>query len=153
VRVPRVGGRLLLIDPDDRLLLIHERIQDGTTHWLTPGGGVEPGESPQSAAAREAIEEVGLEIMLAPDAPAVLVTQREWSWDGTIYDQTDHFYVVRLAAAVEPAPAALTQMEQHTLIGFGWWDAAQLQGTSEIVVPADLGAVLAEVLLGDLRGR
>ncbi|MCW2494862.1 NUDIX domain-containing protein [Jatrophihabitans sp.] len=141
---PRVGGRLLLVAPDDRLLLIHERIQDGSTHWLTPGGGVEAGESPQAAAAREAVEEVGIEVSI--DSEAVLVTQRHWSWDGVVYDQTDHFFLVRLPAVFEPAPAGLTAMEQVTLLGYGWWSAAELAVTQETVVPRDLGAVLAHLL-------
>lgn len=48
--VLRVGGRVLLIDPDARVLPIHERIEGGQSHWLTPGGGVELGESPAMAA-------------------------------------------------------------------------------------------------------
>ena len=35
--VLRVGGRVLLVDPDGRVLLIHERIEVGE-HWLTPAG-------------------------------------------------------------------------------------------------------------------
>ena len=52
--VARVGGRVLVVDASQRVLLIHERIEDGTTHWLTPGGGVEAGEQPAEAARREA---------------------------------------------------------------------------------------------------
>ena len=38
---PRSGARVVLLDPDGRVLLIHERIESGT-HWLTPGGGCAP---------------------------------------------------------------------------------------------------------------
>lgn len=40
----------------DRLLLVHVR---GRECWELPGGGIEPGESPQEAAARELHEESG----------------------------------------------------------------------------------------------
>ncbi len=60
--VARLGGRVLLVDRSERVLLIHERLEDGTTHWLTPGGGVEAGEQPREAAAREAYEETGIRV-------------------------------------------------------------------------------------------
>jgi 8-oxo-dGTP pyrophosphatase MutT (NUDIX family) len=144
--VARVGGRLLVIDPTGRVLLIHERIQDGSTHWLTPGGGLEGDESPRVAAAREAAEEIGIAVELAPDAEEVLVTRRLWSWDGVEYDQVDHFFVTHVAAAFDPAPGGLTDVEKTTLLGFGWWSVDDLRRTDAVVVPDDLPDVLASVL-------
>jgi 8-oxo-dGTP pyrophosphatase MutT (NUDIX family) len=60
--VPRQTVQLLLVDPDERLLLLHARDPaTGVSHWCPVGGGVEPGESLQEAAAREAWEETGLD--------------------------------------------------------------------------------------------
>lgn len=143
--VARVGGRVLLVDPEGRVLLIHERLEDGSTHWLTPGGGVEGDESPRVAAEREAFEEVGAQIDLG-DAEPVLLTQRLWSWAGIVYDQVDHFYLARVPAPLVPMPGGLTAVEQTTLLGFRWWSAAELQRTDEVVLPAELGDVLSTVL-------
>jgi 8-oxo-dGTP pyrophosphatase MutT (NUDIX family) len=140
--VPRVGGRLLIIDPDGRVLLIHERIEHGQVHWLTPGGGLEPGETPREAAVREVAEETGIAVVLDADAEAVLVTRRLWSWDGVTYDQVDHFFVARVGAGLDVAPGGLTAVETQTLIGHRWWTAAELRGTDEIVVPPDLADLL-----------
>jgi 8-oxo-dGTP pyrophosphatase MutT (NUDIX family) len=139
-----VGGRLLLLDPQGRVLLIHERIEHGT-HWLTPGGGVEPGELPVRAAVRETWEETGIAVDLYDDAQPVLVTQRLWSWRGVTYDQADHFYLARVDGNAVPRPRALTKMEHETLIGHRWWTSAELRVTRDIVLPADLAAVLDRV--------
>jgi 8-oxo-dGTP pyrophosphatase MutT (NUDIX family) len=48
-----------LFDEGGRLLLA-KHVDDG--HWGTPGGGMEPGESPREAALREFEEEVGLRV-------------------------------------------------------------------------------------------
>lgn len=47
----------------DRVLLIH-RYKHGREYYIVPGGGVEPGETPEQAAIREIKEETGLEIEL-----------------------------------------------------------------------------------------
>jgi 8-oxo-dGTP pyrophosphatase MutT (NUDIX family) len=144
--VARVGGRLLLLDPDDRVLLIHERLEVGGTHWLTPGGGVESGEQPRDAALRETIEEVGISVTLPANATPVLVTRRDWSWEGIDYDQIDHFFLVRVARGTAVSPQALTGPEEQTRLGERWWSTEQLRATAETLVPPDLGEVLSRLL-------
>jgi len=144
--IARVGGRLLLLDPQQRVLLIHERLESGGSHWLTPGGGLEDGEVPRDAAVREAFEETGIAVDLPASAEPVLTTRRLWSWQGTEYDQVDHFYLVRLPDTPEAAPRSLTEPERVTLLGHRWWRADELRATSEIVLPPDLGDVLTGLL-------
>ena len=50
-----VGARAVLLDGDKVLLIRHTYLPG----WHFPGGGVEPGETAQAAAAREASEETG----------------------------------------------------------------------------------------------
>jgi 8-oxo-dGTP pyrophosphatase MutT (NUDIX family) len=57
--VPSVG--VLVWDEEDRLLLVRNA---ETGLWQTVGGSVEPDESPQAAAIREADEEAGLTISI-----------------------------------------------------------------------------------------
>ena len=122
--VPRTGARVLLLDPADRVLLIHERIEGGV-HWLTPGGGVEPGEDLAAAAVRELYEEIGLRVEPASvGGPSVHQQRRTWHWQGTGYDQLDHFFVLRVTERPVIAPAALTAMEQQTLLATRWWSAS-----------------------------
>ena len=144
--VPRVGGRVLVVDRSERVLLIHERLEHGGTHWLTPGGGVEPGERPQDAARREAYEEVGLDVEVPADADAVLVTRRDWSWAGVEYDQVDHFFLVRVSDGVPTRPRRLTSVERRTWLGVRWWSAAELRATDAVLLPPDLGHVLPALL-------
>jgi len=148
VTIARVGGRVLMVDASDRVLLIHEMLEHGGTHWLTPGGGLEDGEHPREAAAREAFEETGIEVTIAADAEPVLTTRRDWSWHGVEYDQIDHFFLVRVPDGLPVQPRALTEIERETLLGSRWWTIAELTATQEILLPPDLGAVLGRLLAG-----
>jgi len=58
----RARSGVVLLDRD-RVCLI-QRLRDGQTYFLFPGGGVEPGETPEEAAVREAREELGLEVAI-----------------------------------------------------------------------------------------
>lgn len=145
-RVRRYGARVLLLDESGRVLLIRESLEDGSTHWLTPGGGIEPGEQPRRAAEREAREETGIDLSIPDDAEPVLVTRREWSWAGVVYDQSDDFFLVRVPDGTPAAPLQLTEVEQQTWLELRWWPVAELAGLDEPVVPADLATVLAGLL-------
>jgi 8-oxo-dGTP pyrophosphatase MutT (NUDIX family) len=142
---PRTGARVLLLDPNGCVLLIHERIEPGT-HWLTPGGGVEPGEQLSQAAARELYEETGLQVTISAADLPVHERQRLWHWRGASYDQRDHFFVVRVDPRPEITPAGLTSMEQETLLEMRWWSAADLHDAGdEVIEPPDLAAVLDRI--------
>jgi hypothetical protein len=67
----RRAARVLLLDPEDRVLLM--RYDDGPPnghHWTTPGGGLNDGEDYRAAALRER----GVEAMHVADGIAA------WRW-------------------------------------------------------------------------
>ncbi|MGI8881781.1 MAG: NUDIX hydrolase [Jatrophihabitans sp.] len=149
--VRRTGARVFLFDDSDRVLLIEERfVEDGRQlhHWLTPGGGVEAGEDLVTAALRELFEETSIRVELSADAPQVHHQRREWSWDGVTYDQDDHFFAARVGAPWEVRPAALTPMEQSTVVGNRWWTLEELRASTDTFLPPDIVAVVEVVLAG-----
>jgi 8-oxo-dGTP pyrophosphatase MutT (NUDIX family) len=55
----RPTARILVADPEGRVLLFSAREADGERWWFTPGGGVHRGETVLAAAVRELFEETG----------------------------------------------------------------------------------------------
>ena len=79
-----VRARVILID-QGRLALIR-RVRGRRTYHVFPGGGVEPGETPEQAAVREAAEELGVDVAIGP---LVAKVRRE---SGSVH----HFYLATL---------------------------------------------------------
>ncbi len=57
---PKTTGVKCIVCSEDEVLLIKNTY--GPTKWTLPGGGVHKGESPESTAKREVLEEVGIEV-------------------------------------------------------------------------------------------
>ena len=53
-------ARVVIVE-DGRVALM-KRVRRGQTYYLFPGGGVKEGETPEQAAAREALEELGVDV-------------------------------------------------------------------------------------------
>jgi len=58
--MPTLGVFAAILDNQERILCV--RMNYATHAWTTPGGRVEPGESPLDALKREVIEESGLDV-------------------------------------------------------------------------------------------
>src|SRR5512144_1848498 len=58
----RIRAGIVLIE-DDKVALI-ERHRAGLDYFVFPGGGVDEGETPERAAVREAMEELGVEVAI-----------------------------------------------------------------------------------------
>ena len=59
--MPSLGAFAAIIDDSGRILCV--RMNYATHAWTTPGGRVEPGESPLDALKREVLEEAGLDVV------------------------------------------------------------------------------------------
>ena len=75
----RPSARVLLIDDQDRVLLLRANVGEGDV-WITPGGALEPGETAEDAARRELREETGIES--AELSPCVWTRTHRFVWAG-----------------------------------------------------------------------
>ena len=136
--------KLLLVDEEDRLLLIEGRDPlSGDTHWYPVGGGIEPGESVQEAARREAYEETGM-TSLPPGMP-VWTRDHTYEFDGRSM-QVHEDWSLHAVRHFDPVPAGLSDYEAGSIVGFRWWRASELAQTRCSVYPPNLGRLLVTLL-------
>lgn len=147
----RDAVRALVLSPDERVLLLRcSEPLSGATWWITPGGGVEPGETDDAAIRRELREEVGLE---APDAIGAPVWTREhvWCWGPKAVRQRERYFLVRTQAAFEPRPCLSAEELAREGIGeaYRWWTVAEIAAAEDVVFAPRAFARHAGALLRD----
>ncbi len=142
----RQAVRVLLVDPDDRLLLVRLVSPDtGVAFWAPVGGGIEPGETPAQAAVREVAEETGFEGLAL--GPQVYSRRVSFTWRGVRVEQAERWYLAHVPAFT-PSDAGWTEDEREDISALRWWSAEELEAADEPLAPRDLAARLA-VLLRD----
>jgi 8-oxo-dGTP pyrophosphatase MutT (NUDIX family) len=148
---PRRGARVLLLDPDDRLLLMHahDPAEPNRRWWELPGGGLHPDETTAQACRRELAEETGIE--LDEVGPCVWVRETRFRFRGQHYHRREWVHLARLpqSGATARAQTCHTTNEQLTLLGERWWSTQELATASDHwFLPPNLPTLLPDILAG-----
>lgn len=129
------GGEVLLIKACDPA-----RPERGVW-WLTPGGGVEDGESLEAAVVREVLEETGLAVAADDVGPVVATRESEFDFDQRHYHQTDFFFAVEVNRFT-PNIEGWDLTEQRALLEPRWWGVDDLETMEDVLYPNELAALL-----------
>ena len=138
----RRGARALVVDPADRVLLVRFVLPQKEL-WATPGGGIDPHETPEQAIVRELAEECGLrDFELGP----CIWTRERWvqwpRWAG----QAERIFLVR-TEAFEPAPERTPEeLAAEYVVEQRWWTLDELEASRELFAPTRLPELARDVV-------
>ncbi len=151
---PRPTSRIVLLDPADRLLLfLYVSPTPGRRWWITPGGGLAPGESHEDGALRELREETGLDDVEL--GPWIWSHEHEMTWLGEPVLMQERFFLVR-APSDRVDVSGFDEFERAVLPEFRWWTADELEAAERdanpaaIIVPPGLAGLLRPILAGEV---
>lgn len=139
----REGVRAVVLDDDDRVLLVHFQFPDRTL-WATPGGGVEPGETLDVAIRRELHEEVGLvDVELGP-----IIWERTHIFPFAEFSgQHERFFLVRTSTNVISPSFSQQELLAERLTAARWWSVQEIREASdERFAPRQLASLLVTLL-------
>jgi 8-oxo-dGTP pyrophosphatase MutT (NUDIX family) len=140
----RPAARAIVVDEDERVLLVLFDFPRKRPVWATVGGGLEPGETQEQAARRELAEEAGLDgVELGPLVwTRTHVFELGVDWDG----QTEVYFLVR-TPPFEPRPRhSWEQLNAEGVTAIRWWTLEELHSTDALFAPRRLPALIRELL-------
>ncbi|MBZ9637893.1 NUDIX hydrolase [Streptomyces sp. PSKA30] len=141
----RKVARVVLLDPQDRILLLHGHEPDDPADdwWFTPGGGLEGDETREEAAVRELAEETG--ITAVELGPVLWRRMCSFPFAGRRWDQDEWYYLARTHQTATEA-LGLTELERRSVVGARWWTWQELTRAHETVYPTRLAELLRRLL-------
>jgi 8-oxo-dGTP pyrophosphatase MutT (NUDIX family) len=137
----RRAARALLVTPDREVLLVRYAANGmARPAWITPGGGIEAGETEREAALREVAEETGL--TAAPLGPAVWTRRVRVPWANPPFVQCETFFWAPVVRFVPSLAALPTELERREVETFRWWRIEAIEDSTERFGPRRMGPLL-----------
>jgi 8-oxo-dGTP pyrophosphatase MutT (NUDIX family) len=138
----RETARIMLVDEQNRIFLLKTHFDPEVglpPRWLTPGGGIDSGETTLEAAVRELREETGMRVNPEDLGEPVLVGSGRWDWaDGLSYHTyTDTIYELKVQN-FDPDTSGFTQDELRDILEYRWWTIPELMESDEPLAPHEL---------------
>ena len=140
--IDRRAARLLVVTPEQQVLLLRLEPSFREPFWVTPGGGLDDGETFIDAAHRELREEVGRDDL--PIGACIWRRTVTFTWERRRIRQEERTFLVDSATVFD---AVTVHPDEEPITGSDWFDVPHLRKLSEVVYPVGLADHLEHLFL------
>jgi 8-oxo-dGTP pyrophosphatase MutT (NUDIX family) len=139
--VHRGAARLLVLTPEPQILLLRLEPSFRDPFWVTPGGGLDEGETYEEAATRELAEEVGRDDLQL--GPCIWSREVTFTWERWRVHQKERTFLVEVPA---PFDAVTVFPDEEPITGHGWFTLDRLRTEPDAIYPVGLAGHLERLI-------
>ncbi|MBB5937378.1 NUDIX hydrolase [Streptomyces zagrosensis] len=141
MRIPRQAARVAVLDPAGAVFLFRYDNEEVGVHWAMPGGGLDPGETPHAAAAREVREETGwTDLVLS--GTVLCRWEHDFTRAGVPVRQREDIFLA-YGPRRDPHGDLTAAHAADKILHWRWWSPDDLVGDTQALWPPQLPEVLA----------
>ena len=147
----RKSSRAIVLNKQNQIFLFRytfDFFAEQEAIWITPGGGLDDGESFEEALKRELFEELGMKLT----EPAPFVFYRTPLYElknGEKVRSEERFYLVRLDKA-EFSYIGWTESENRRMTAGKWWSVEEIRLSEETFFSEDILEIIERLSRGEI---
>lgn len=142
----RKSSRVIVLNKKNEIFLFQymfDYLAESHTIWITPGGGLEEGESFEDALKRELFEELGVQVM--EECPEVYYRNPLYTMNnGEVIKSVERFFLVSLEDE-QFSYANWTESEKNRMLAGKWWSVEEIQQSKDEFFTTDIIQILMEL--------
>ncbi len=143
----RKSSRAIVLNKENQIFLFKyyfDYLADDNAIWITPGGGLEDGESFEDALKRELFEELG--VTITGNCPEVYYRNPVYTLkNGDQVQSVEKFFLVNVSEEVFSSEH-WTENEKKQMSAGKWWSVAEIKQSEEEFFSKDIVRIMQELI-------
>lgn len=149
----RKSSRAIVLNKQNQIFLFRytfDFFAEEDSIWITPGGGLDEGESFEEALKRELFEELGIELSGSDSTPQIYYRFPLYELkSGEIVQSEERFYLVRLDET-DFSCTGWTESEKKRMTAGKWWSLEEIRESEEKFFSKDIIKLLERLSKGEI---